>query len=57
MEKDQLKLLSSLAKKIQTEEKTREEIVSTLRSANILTKDENLTIHYSNLKRVVITSK
>jgi hypothetical protein len=57
MDQDQIKLLSSLAQKIHKEEKNREKIVSTLQSAKILTKNENLTTHYSNLSKVVLTSK
>lgn len=52
METDQIKLLSSLAKKIKTEKKDREKIVSSLNSAKILTKSGDFTTHFRNLKRV-----
>lgn len=57
MSNTQAKLLASLAKKIKTEKKNRSEIVVTLSSAGILTKKENFTTNFSNLKKVVSTSK
>lgn len=57
MENNQIKLLASLAKKIKSERKDRNEIIVTLQSARILTKGENFTSHFSNLKKVVTTSK
>lgn len=53
MESNQIKLLSTLAKKIKSEKKDRAKIVITLKSAKIITKDGNFTKHYSNLKKVV----
>lgn len=57
MESNQIKLLSSLAQNIQSRKKNRELIVSTLQSAKILTRGENLTSHYANLNKVILTSK
>ena len=57
MSNNQAKLLSTLAKKIRSQPKDRKQIVVTLTSAKILTKEENFTNHYSNLKKVVSTSK
>ena len=50
---NQLKLLNSLAKQIKAEKKDRKSIVETLRLAKILTKTENFTHNYSNLRKVV----
>lgn len=55
MEANQIKLLNSLAKEIGREKKVRSQIISTLQSAKILTKKENFTGHYSNLKKVVVS--
>lgn len=57
MEANQVKLLASLAKKIKYEKKDRAKVVASLQSAKILTKNENFTGHYSNLKKVVAVSK
>ncbi len=57
MEVNQVVLLTSLAKEIKSEKKDRSKIVSTLRSAKIITKDENFTEHFSNLKKVVSVVK
>lgn len=57
MEANQVKLLASLAKRIKSEKKDRAKVVATLQSAKILTKNENFTGHYSNLKKVVAVSK
>jgi hypothetical protein len=57
METNQIKLLTALAKKIKREKKERSQIILTLQAAKILTKNENFTSHYSNLKRVVTVSK
>ncbi len=57
MEVNQVDLLASLAKEIQSEEKDRAKIVATLRSAKIITIHENFTEHYSNLKKVVAVVK
>jgi hypothetical protein len=53
MEANQIKLLSSLAKKIKTEKKDKVRVVASLSSAKILTKSGNFTTHFSNLKRAV----
>ncbi|MGG7468059.1 hypothetical protein [Chryseobacterium arthrosphaerae] len=53
MENNQVKLLKALAKSIKTEKKDRAKALSSLQSAKILTKKENFTGAYSNLKRVV----
>ncbi|HRH40624.1 MAG TPA: hypothetical protein PKY82_03190 [Pyrinomonadaceae bacterium] len=55
METNQIKLLTSLAKKIERKKKDRSQIILTLQSAKILTKSENFTGHYSNLKKVVVS--
>ncbi|HRB72053.1 hypothetical protein [Flavobacterium sp. WV_118_3] len=57
METNQVKLLTSLAKKIKSEKKDRAKVVASLQSAKILTKKENFTGHYSNLKKVVAVAK
>lgn len=55
MENHQVKLLKALAKSIRAEKKDRAKILTSLQSAKILTKNENFTGTYSNLKRVVST--
>jgi hypothetical protein len=57
MEVNQVKLLATLAKKIKSEKKDRARVVASLQSAKILTRNENFTGHYSNLKKVVAVSK
>jgi hypothetical protein len=57
METNQIKLLKSLAKKLKKEKRERSQIILTLQAAKILTKNENFTVHYSNLKKVVTVSK
>lgn len=57
MKTNQVKLLTSLAKKIKSEKKDRAKVVASLQSAKILTKKENFTGHYSNLKKVVAVAK
>jgi len=57
MNNNQKRLLSDLAKQIKAEPKNRTQIVVSLTSAKILTKKENLTNHYSNLGKVVSSSK
>jgi hypothetical protein len=57
MEPNQVKLLSSLAKRIKSEKKDRSKVVASLQSAKILTKNENFTGHYSNLKKAVSSAK
>ncbi|EEI93039.1 hypothetical protein HMPREF0765_1337 [Sphingobacterium spiritivorum ATCC 33300] len=52
MEANQVELLVSLAKRIKSEQKDRDRVVATLQSAKILTKKENFTGHYSNLKKI-----
>jgi len=51
----QIKLLTSLAKDIKSSQKDRATAVNTLKCAKILTKSENLTGHYSHLKKVVVS--
>ncbi|WP_294248011.1 hypothetical protein [uncultured Chryseobacterium sp.] len=53
MENDQVKLLKDLAKSIKAEKKDRAKVIKSLQSAKILTKKENFTAAYSNLRRVV----
>ncbi|MCF8284329.1 MAG: hypothetical protein K9I48_05075 [Sphingobacteriales bacterium] len=53
----QVKLLTSLARDIRTEQKDRKTAVTSLQSAKILTKSENLTSNFSNLNRVVVKKK
>lgn len=57
MGSDQTKLLLKLVKKIKSEPKVRDKVVATLTSAKIITAKENLTSHYSNLRKVIATSK
>jgi N-glycosylase/DNA lyase len=52
MEERQLKLLKALAKKIRSEKKERADVVASLQSARILTKNENFTCHLKNLDKV-----
>jgi hypothetical protein len=57
MAANQIELLSILAEKIKVENKDRSKVVTSLQSAKILTKNENLTGYYSNLKKIVIVNK
>lgn len=57
MNNNQAKLLSNLANKIKSEPKDRTRIVVSLTTAKILTKNGNITNHYSNLKKVVAIAK
>ncbi|WP_196939931.1 hypothetical protein [Sphingobacterium pedocola] len=57
METNQVKLLSSLAKKIKAEKKDKSTVIVSLQNAKILTKEGNLTGNYNNLKRIVSTVK
>ena len=57
MEANQVKLLTSLAKKIKAEKKDRAKVLVSLQSAKILTKKENFTSHYSHLEKVVSVAK
>jgi hypothetical protein len=52
MENNQISLLASLAKKIQSEEKNRTKILASLNSAKILTKKGDFTSHYPKLKKL-----
>jgi len=54
MENDQIKLLKALAKNIKAEKKDRVKVIKSLQAARILTKNENFTAAYSNLRKVVI---
>lgn len=53
----QIKLLTSLAKDIRATQTDRKVAVTTLQSAKILTKSENLTGNFSALKKVIISKK
>jgi hypothetical protein len=53
MENIQSKLLANLANKLRNEHKTRAQVVTSLRSAKIIDKDENFTAHYKNLGKIV----
>lgn len=53
----QVRLLTSLAKNIKTEQKDRKTAIATLQSARILTKSENFTSNFSNLNKVVVNKK
>jgi hypothetical protein len=53
MEKNQIKLLTSLAKEIQSQKKSRAQIVDTFISAKILNEKGKFTKHYPNLSRLV----
>jgi len=57
MAANQIELLTALAKTIKTETKDRAKIIASLQSAKILTKNENFTRRYSNLKKVVTIAK
>ena len=63
MSNSQLKLLTTLAKKIRSEQKDRDKvkdrdkIITTFKSAKILTAKGNFTAHYSNLEKALSTSK
>jgi hypothetical protein len=52
MENNQITLLANLAKKIQSEEKSKTKILASLNSAKILTKKADYTSHYPNLKKL-----
>ena len=57
MAANQIELLTALAKKIETEKKDRAKVIASLQAAKILTKSENFTKSYSNLKKVVTVAK
>lgn len=53
MEKNQIKLLTTLAKEIQTQKKTKAQVIDTFISAKIFTEKGKFTKHYPNLSRLV----
>ena len=55
MEANQIELLKSLAKKKKSEKKNRDEVMASLQSAKILTKQGNFTKHFSNLNRIFLS--
>ncbi len=57
MEPNQIQLLKSLAKKLKSEDKSKAKILASFQSAKILDKKGNFTRHFSNLKKVVTSSK
>jgi hypothetical protein len=57
MGNDQVKLLTNLAKKIKSRPQNKARIIFTLTSAKIITKNGNLTDHYSNLSKAISFSK
>ncbi len=57
MAANQVELLTVLARKIKAEKKDRAKVIASLQSAKILTKGENFTGHYSNLRKVVTATK
>jgi hypothetical protein len=57
MESTQIALLMVLARKIKAEKKDKKRAVASLRTAKILTKNGNFTIHYSSLSKVVTVPK
>jgi len=56
MYNNQIKLLTTLAKKIRSEQKDRDKIIVTFKSARILNAKGNLTAHYSNLEKALSVS-
>ena len=57
METDQIELLKNLAKKVKSEKRNRDDVMASLQSAKILTKQGNFTRHFSNLNRVCSSNK
>ena len=57
METNQIELLKNLAKKIKSEKRNRDDVMASLQSAKILTKQGNFTRHFSNLNRVCSYNK
>lgn len=57
MEENQIKLLSTLAKKLKSEKKDRSKAIESLQSAKILTRNENFTGRYKNLDKVFTVAK
>ncbi|MGY6561574.1 MAG: hypothetical protein ACXITV_05670 [Luteibaculaceae bacterium] len=55
MEEKQIKLLKALAKKIKAKKRDRTDVLVSLQSAKILTKEENFTGHLKNLDKVFAT--
>ena len=53
MEANQVKLLGILAKNLKAQKKDKAQVIASLQSAKILTKQGNFTGTYSNLSRVV----
>lgn len=56
MTRDQIKLLSRLAKDLKERKKTKKEVVASLQAARILTKGNQFTGHYKHLNKVVSAS-
>lgn len=54
MKTNQIKLLKELANEIRTAKRSGDEVVISLQPAKILTKQENFTGKFNNLKRVCI---
>lgn len=57
MGRNQVKLLSDLAKQLNSKPRQKKRIVMSLTSAKIITPKENFTSHYSNLGKAVASSK
>lgn len=57
MEEKQIKLLKALAKKIESKKRERAVVMFSLKSAKILTKEENFTGHLKNLDKVFATAE
>jgi hypothetical protein len=57
MKSNQIKLLTTLAKEIKAEKRDKAKVLATLQSAKILTRQGNFTGKFSNLNRVVVSSK
>ncbi len=55
MKTSQLKLLKDLAKEIKTTKRSKDEIIVSLQSAKILTKQGNFTGNFNNLNRTLIS--
>ncbi len=53
MENIQSKLIANLAKKLKAAPKTREQVVTSLRSAKIIDANENFTANYKHLGKHV----
>lgn len=57
MTKDQIKLLSRLAKDLKARKKSKKEVVASLQAARILTKGNRFAGHYSHLSKAVSASE